>query len=601
MGLTVSDMKNKNNPVANALSLFAGIGGFEVGMASCGFKFLKTLEWDAKCCETLQANKDLLGVCEESIAPIDITKMPPENFYNGEVDYIVGGPPCQSFSAAGRRAGGVKGTKDARGELFNYYCKYVDYFKPKAFVFENVRGILSANKGEDFRLILKSFESVGYRLFWRILNAADFGVPQLRERVFLVGIRKDLKIDFKFPLPTYGPDSPDKKKYNTVGEVISSLQDDNEVVPPYGGKYGHLLPDIPPGENYRFYTEEMGHPHPLFAWRSKFSNFLYKMDPNDVCKTIIAYQGRYDGPFHWKNRKCTTDELKLMQGFPEDFKIPQSYTESVKQIGNSVCPPIAHQIGMALRYQIEHLDEFKVPLIENGQKLSFDKSKGIRARKTRKKIANHYSDIMQVNLFDSTSNTKEVTYKNFTKKRDTGDEAISWRFVNGNLTITIKNIEGTNPKETKFVINFFGNVTSYIKKITVKAYADISDTEILKKMWDEVHLAIKEMTSFDSLMPLYGHFTEPYPKFKLKISHEAQTPIFKFQDLAISDKLGKDLQYEEIADSEEEAEALIKKLREYGYDVRSHNTNVTIPEGYFKICYPFTIPNNFKQNITWHE
>lgn len=126
-------MKN-SLPKVKALSLFAGIGGFEVGMASCGFDFLKTLEWDAKCCQTLQANKAILGIEEDEVLPIDITKMDPQDFYQGDVDYIVGGPPCQSFSAAGRRAGGVKGTKDARGELFNYYCKYVDYFKPKAFV-----------------------------------------------------------------------------------------------------------------------------------------------------------------------------------------------------------------------------------------------------------------------------------------------------------------------------------------------------------------------------------------------------------------------------------------------------------------------------------
>lgn len=597
----VIDTKTNNIPKVKALSLFAGIGGFEVGMASCGFEFLKTLEWDAKCCETLQANKNLLGICEDTISPIDITKMSPQDFYSGNVDYIVGGPPCQSFSAAGRRAGGVKGTKDARGELFNYYCKYVDYFKPKAFVFENVRGILSANKGEDFQLILKSFESVGYKLFWRVLNAADFGVPQLRERVFLVGIRKDLNVNFKFPLPTYGPDSPNKAKYKTVSEVIACLQDDNEVVPPYGGKYGHLLPDIPPGENYRFYTEEMGHPHPLFAWRSKFSNFLYKMDPNDVCKTIIAYQGRYDGPFHWKNRKCTSDELKLMQGFPDNFKIPQSYTESVKQIGNSVCPPIAHQIGLALRYEVEHLSEFKVPLIKDGQKLSFDKGKGIRAKKTKKKITHHYSDLIQGSIFDDTSNETKIEYQNFTKKRNSNTDNISWQFINGNLTIIIKKIKSKAPKETKFIISFFGNVTAHIKKITVKAYADDDDSTIIKNMWDEVHLAVNSLTSFDSLMPLYGHFTEPYPKFKLKFTHESQSFIFKFQDLATSNKLGKNLRYEELTGVKQEAESLIKKLRNYGYDVRSHNTNITIPEGYFKICYPFTIPNNFKQNITWHD
>lgn len=151
-----------------ALSLFSGIGGFEVGMAKCGFSFAKTLEWDEKCCETLNLNKEILGTEEENIQPIDIMKMPPEEFYSGSVDYIVGGPPCQSFSAAGRRAGGVAGTSDIRGTLFEYYCKYVNYFKPKAFVFENVRGILSANKGEDFKLIMQSFSDVGYDgFFWQ--------------------------------------------------------------------------------------------------------------------------------------------------------------------------------------------------------------------------------------------------------------------------------------------------------------------------------------------------------------------------------------------------------------------------------------------------
>lgn len=319
-----------------SLSLFSGIGGFEVGMARAGFTFAKTLEWDEKCCETLNQNKEILCTEEDEIFPIDITKLPPSEFYDGKVDYIVGGPPCQSFSAAGRRAGGVAGTTDARGTLFEYYCKYVDYFKPKAFVFENVRGILSANKGQDFKLIMESFENVGYKLFWKILNAADYGAPQLRERVFLVGIKKDLNIDFKFPLPTYGPDSEDKRPYVTTGEAIADVQDENEVVPPYTGKYGHLLPDIPPGENYRFYTEEMGHPNPQFAWRSKFSNFLYKMDPNDVCRTVIAYQGKYDGPFHWKNRKCTVEELQRLQGFPHEFVINQKYSEGVKQVGNSV-------------------------------------------------------------------------------------------------------------------------------------------------------------------------------------------------------------------------------------------------------------------------
>jgi len=596
-------MKNISAPEAKALSLFSGIGGFEVGMAQCGFSFLATLEWDAKCCETMMANKTILNTAEDIINPIDITKVAPKDFYDGMVDYIVGGPPCQSFSAAGRRAGGVKGTKDVRGELFSYYCKYVNYFKPKAFVFENVRGILSANKGEDFKLICKSFEDVGYKLYWKVLNAADFGVPQLRERVFLVGIRKDLDIDFKFPLPTYGPDSPTKKGYNTVGKVIEAIQDPNEIEKPYGGKYGHLLPDIPCGENYRFYTEEMGHPTPLFAWRSKFSNFLYKMDPNDVCKTIIAYQGRYDGPFHWKNRKCTADELKLMQGFPKEYIIPQNYTESVKQIGNSVCPPIAYQIGMALRYQVEKLDCFKVPLIPEGQKLTFDKRKGLQAKKTSKKIANHYNDLLQANLFESTEGSQNLPiYKDFTKRRNEKQNTITWNFANGELAIEVKRRRVKNSKKITIIIDFFGNVTTVIKRIVAQGITTNSDESIVKCLWDEIHLSVNEITSFDSLMPLYGHFTEPYPKFTLKIIHDINNQISWFQDLAINkNKLGKNLEYSEVADDLEEAEKLLKKMREYGFDVRSNHTNTTIPKGYFKICYPFTMPANFKQNVIWHE
>jgi hypothetical protein len=189
-----------------------------------------------------------------------------------------------------------------------------------------------------------------------VLNAADYGVPQNRERLFLVGIRADLDVRFRFPKPTHGLDSPNKRPYITAGDALKELENEREVVPAYGGKYGHLLPDIPPGENYRYYTEELGHEKPLFAWRSKFSGFLYKLSPNEVSRTIVASQSRYDGPFHWKNRKCTIDELKRLQGFPDEFVIPHPYNEAVKQIGNSVCPPIATQIGKALRFQVEGIN-----------------------------------------------------------------------------------------------------------------------------------------------------------------------------------------------------------------------------------------------------
>jgi len=591
-----------NNRVkTTAISLFAGIGGFEVGMSRCGFTFLKTLEWDENCCKTLSINKKLTGSVEDEIKAIDITKMLPGDFYEGNVDYIVGGPPCQSFSAAGRRAGGVAGTSDTRGTLFWYYCQYVDHFKPKAFVFENVRGILSSNKGEDFKIICSSFEEVGYRLYWRVLNAADYGVPQQRERVFLVGIRRDINVEFRFPLPTHGPDSPGMIKYLTVYDAIKDVYDENEEVPPYGGKYGHLLPDIPPGENYRFYTEEMGHPEPLFAWRSKFSNFLYKMDPNDVCRTIIAYQGKYDGPFHWKNRKCTIDELKRLQGFPKDFVIPQTYVEGVKQIGNSVCPPVAYQIGCALRYQIEGIEDFEVPLIEVGQSLSFDKRKGDKARKSRAKKTVKYADLKQLNLFDCEYG-KTLTYPEFKREYIIKNTPVTWSFCDGELDIALGKISAGILPTTNIILTFFGTVTSIIKKINAFTYCSFKDGNELQLLWAEIHRAISEITSYDSLMPLYGHFTEPYPKFEITFKTSTSTQAAKFQNLALNDSMLSKIQpYSAIGDNNEDVERFLKAMREFGYDVRTNHTNRTIPEHHFRICYPFIMPMDIKSNVTWVE
>ena len=583
------------------LSLFAGIGGFEVGMSPCGFRFTNTLEWDENCCITLNANKAATGALEDDIRPIDIMKMNPKDFSQEKIDYIVGGPPCQSFSAAGRRAGGVAGTSDTRGTLFWYYCQYVKHFQPKAFVFENVRGILSSKKGEDFKIICSSFEEVGYKLFWRILNAADYGVPQQRERVFLVGIRKDLNIDFKFPRPTHGPDSPDRKPYTTVREVLADITDENEKVPPYGGKYGDLIPDIPVGENYRFYTEEMGHPNPLFAWRSKFSNFLYKVNPDDICKTIIAYQGRYDGPFHWHNRKCTVEELKRMQGFPANYVIPQKYTEGVKQIGNSVCPPVAHQIGMALRYQVEGLEEFVVPLLEPDEVLSFDKIKGKRARKTReKKVAKVVND-PQLTIFDYLveQETTDLTYPSEKKHRMFKGHDINWIFEKGELTVSID--KGKRRKaDVTIDLNFFGGVTTTLKRIKVDLYEKNIADDLLTLMWNEVHRAVSEYTTYDSLMPLYGHFTEPYPKFNLKFTANVKGDVLEFQKIALDEKnRTKILPFEKFPIIIENYELYFERMRNAGFDVRTNITNRTIPAEHFRICYPFTLPSDWKDKTPW--
>lgn len=171
-------------------------------------------------------------------------------------------------------------------------------------------------------------------------------------------------------------------------------------------------------------------------------------------------QGRYDGPFHWHNRKCTVDELKRMQGFPRDYIIPQTYVEGVKQVGNSVCPPVAHQIGLALRYQVEGLEEYAVPLIDADEALSFDKLKGKRAKKTREnKTAK--ADTSQISMFYEMPETK---FPEEHKHRMFKGHSITWDFKDGELNVSIDN--KVDSAQVGIDLQFFGGVTAILSGLS---------------------------------------------------------------------------------------------------------------------------------------
>lgn len=579
------------------ISLFTGIGGFEIGFHDNNVEVTKHLEIDEKCCETINSNSKFYNKTDLKIAPIDITKLEPKNFYSKKVDYIVGGPPCQSFSAAGRRAGGVIGTSDIRGTLFWYYCKYVDYFKPKAFIFENVRGILSSKGGEDFNLICDSFSKIGYKLFWRLLNSSDYGVPQTRERLYLVGLRDDIDIKFKFPRPTHGPDSVSQMDYVTPFSVLSELYDRKEKELPYGGKYGHLLPEIPAGENYRFFTEEMGHPNPRFAWRSKFSGFLYKLPFDEPCRTIVANQSRYDGPFHWNNRKCTIDELKILQGFPQSYIINHSYGTSVKQIGNSVTPPVANYLCKAIMSQLESVEYNNLELVDSNFKLTYTRIRGLKSKKTTSKKKFNFGEIKQLNLFD----VKRSNNYEYNKIEESGNFNKLIEIKDGTCNIDIYK----KSKEIvyhKIEIQLYGNIQDHFDKIILKSY--LNRKQILTVLWDEIHYIIKELSDYNSLLPLYGHFTEPYPKFKIIYNSKLNDSISKFQIYICNYKnISKNYELDWIKNYLEVPDPIkfIKKLRTIGYDIRTYNTNQNIPKNEFKICYPFTLPSYEKSYVVWRD
>ena len=206
---------NDVNPI-RTLSLFSGAGGLDIGFSDIGFDIVSSVEIEKQFCQTLELNTGDGKRFENSkVNCIDIRNFSAKNL--GSIDFIIGGPPCQTFSAAGRRANGVLGTTDARGTLFREYVRLLNELNPKGFLFENVYGIIGAQNGEAWNEILEEFSKVGYKLFYRIVDAADYGVPQHRERLLIVGLKDGI---FKFPRPTHGPDSLDNNAFYNAETAI---------------------------------------------------------------------------------------------------------------------------------------------------------------------------------------------------------------------------------------------------------------------------------------------------------------------------------------------------------------------------------------------
>jgi DNA (cytosine-5)-methyltransferase 1 len=584
------------------MSIFSGAGGLDIGFHKAGFNIVACIDIDKDSCKSLELNRGnyLSHTCQ--VLNADITKLDFSALHQqiGDVDFVIGGPPCQSFSAAGRRAGGVTGVNDTRGSLFWYYCKLLEKFRPSGFLFENVRGILQANKRKDWNIIQSSFSELGYTLSFRVLDAADYGVPQHRERVVLVG-HKNKK--FAFPQPTFGPDSPDKIAYFTSGEALADLDDPNEFVPPYGGKYGDLLPEIPPGSNYSHFTERMGHPNPRFAWRSRFSGFLYKLDPTKLSKTLVAQQGRYDGPFHWRNRKLTIPELKRIQSFPDDYHLFGSKNSQIRQIGNSVAPKFGYELAKAVMNQFFEVRFDDMNYIDDDYKMFFDKRKGIKAQKTRQKTGKRHNNRRQLSLFPS----PEIEWPNHTYQLCTLPRRFSSSasLENGLWSIELQSGEiDTNPSVIHVRLDFHYPINNQFQTIDALLTTDsLWDVQIL---WESIHQVVNESSSYESIHPLYGHFTEPYPKFDLQLTVQNNNSglaklITEMSDFTFLRVLHPVRSLDRLNDENISREHFIKRLRHHGFDVRVHETNRAIPIGYWRLCYPYTLPNSMKTFTPWTQ
>ena len=352
----------KRNPL-KAISLFTGAGGLDFGLERAGFDTVVAIEMDSWCCKTLRHNRQW-PVLEKKIEEVESELiLETANLKKGEVALLAGGPPCQPFSKSSYWVtGDTKRLNDPRANTFTEYMRVLRDTLPEVFLIENVFGLAYEGKSEGLKFLEDTLRQINkeaktnYSFNWQVINTADFGVPQIRERVFIVGNKQGLK--FEFPRPRFLPQQKDTlalwsddQIHRTAWDAIGDLADDNACdTSKIGGRWGQLLPTIPPGENYLWHTERGGG-EPLFKWRSRYWSFLLKLHPDRPSWTIQANPGSAIGPFHWNNRRLTMREMARIQTFPDDVEILGGLSNTQRQLGNAVPSAIGELFGLEIKKQ----------------------------------------------------------------------------------------------------------------------------------------------------------------------------------------------------------------------------------------------------------
>lgn len=351
-------------PPRAVLSLFTGAGGLDLGFEAAGFETRVAVELDPEAVATLQENR-AWPVLNQDIHEITSRQLLRAGGLRvGEVDVLIGGPPCQPFSKAGYWANGsTLRLDDPRAGTLAAYLRVLRDVLPKAFLLENVPGLTYKGKSEGLDLIRRTIEEINrtrqvdYTLKVAQLNAAAYGVPQTRERVFVIGARDGTP--FEFPEPTHFDPSQGEpllggEPFLTAWDALGDLEEDGgEPVADLSvrGKWAELLPSIPEGENYLWHTPR-GAGLPLFGWRRRFWTFLLKLSKRRPAWTLQAQPGPAVGPFHWQSRRLSARELCRLQTFPDEYRIVGSLASAQKQLGNAVPSALAEVLARQIRRQL---------------------------------------------------------------------------------------------------------------------------------------------------------------------------------------------------------------------------------------------------------
>ena len=331
-----------------AIELFAGAGGLALGVEKAGFKTIGLIEIDKNACNTLKLNRPNWNVINENIANISSKNL--EDFFSikkGELDLLSGGAPCQAFSYAGKRLG----LEDTRGTLFYHYALFLKQLQPKMFLFENVKGLLSHDKGKTHETIINVFKEEGYTIYEKVLNAWDYGVAQKRERLIIIGIRNDLinKLNFLFPTP---------HKYKPVlRDILLDCPESKGIA--YSEYKKKIFEIVPPGGYWKDIPKEIAKEYMKSCWDMEGgrTGILRRLSLDEPSLTVLTSpsQKQTDRCHPTEARPFTIRENARCQSFPDEWEFSGSVTDQYRQVGNAVPVNLAYEVALEIRKALEML------------------------------------------------------------------------------------------------------------------------------------------------------------------------------------------------------------------------------------------------------
>ncbi len=370
------------------ISLFTGAGGLDIGATAAGADIACCVDTDSDSIETLRINSNSVSTAH---LEADVTQLSGSQLLEksgckpGEVAFMIGGPPCQSFSKNNywtksgheskrrklrmkasaeeegrefidtvklpRQKNRVGVANDHRTSLVMEYARLISEVKPLGFLFENVQSITHPKNKVFLEQFIDFTSNLGYKTTQVSLSSESFGVAQKRKRVFVTG---HLSRAPEVPEPTHSEDpSLFLEPIATAKSAIHKFRfkkyhEPEEVIT---GRWSEYFPDIPPGMNYKALTSWAGYENPVFEAETRFWNFLLKLHPDKPSWTIAAAPGPWVGPIHWENRRLPVPELAALQSFPDGYKFAGKRRSQVQQIGNAV-PALMAQAVMAKLIEI---------------------------------------------------------------------------------------------------------------------------------------------------------------------------------------------------------------------------------------------------------